>query len=91
MRIILMCIGSLVSPVAILLPVMAASAAAAGLVGWWLASRGAVVLVGAIASKVPADKQVAFVADVWAHSASYLVGFLGGIVVMVRVWRSRGR
>src|SRR5262249_7463128 len=28
-------------------------------------------------------------ADLWAHTASYLGGALGGIVVMVRVWRSR--
>ena len=33
----------------------------------------------------------AFLADLWAHSASYLVGFVGGIVLLVRVWRSRGR
>lgn len=82
-------LGSLVGPVAVLLVAMAVSAAAAGMIGWMLASRGTVFLIGAIAANVPADKHVPFVADLWAHSASYLVGFLGGIVVMVRVWRSR--
>lgn len=82
-------LGSLVSPVAILLVAMAVSAAAAGIIGWMLASHGAVFLVGAIAANVPADKHAPFIADLWAHSASYLVGFLGGMVVMVRVWRSR--
>jgi hypothetical protein len=30
-----------------------------------------------------------FLADLWAHSASYLVGFLGGTLVIIAVWRSR--
>ena len=34
---------------------------------------------------------VAFLADLWAHSASYLIGFVGGLVLIGRVWRSRGR
>jgi hypothetical protein len=25
----------------------------------------------------------------WAHSASYLAAFVGGLIVMVNVWRSR--
>jgi hypothetical protein len=34
---------------------------------------------------------VPFLADMWAHAASYLVGLVGGLVVVARVWRSRGR
>lgn len=82
-------VGSLVRPVACLLAVMAACALVAGIAGWWLASSGAVILVGPIARQLPADRHVPFLADAWAHSASYLVGFVGGIVVIVRVWRSR--
>lgn len=84
-------IGSLVRPLAGLLVVMAVFACAAGVMGWLLASSGAVFLVGPIAGEVPADRHVPFLADLWAHSASYFVGFVGGIVVMVLVWRSRGR
>jgi hypothetical protein len=29
--------------------------------------------------------------DLWAHNASYLFGFLGGIVVIVQTWRRRER
>jgi hypothetical protein len=82
-------VDSLVRPVACLLGVMAVSALVAGLVGWLLASTGAVFLVGPIARKLPPDRHVPFLIDLWAHSASYLVGLVGGIVISVRVWRAR--
>jgi hypothetical protein len=84
-------IGSLVRPVARLLAFMAVCALAAGVVGWVLASGGVVFLVGPVAREFPPDRHVPFLADAWAHSTSYLVGLVGGIVLMARVWRSRGR
>ena len=83
--------GSLIRPIACLLGVMAGCALAAGVIGFYLAQSGGVYLVGPIANVLPADRHVPFLADLWAHSASYLVGFVGGIVVVVSVWRSRGR
>src|SRR5262249_19648343 len=70
--------GSLVWPLACLLAVMGMSALAAGILGWLLARNGAVFLVGPLAQLVPPEKHALFIADLWAHSASYLVGFLGG-------------
>jgi hypothetical protein len=84
-------IVSLVRPIACLLAVMAVCALLAGATGWLVASAGAVRLVGPIAAALPADRHVPFLADLWAHSASYLAGFVGGIVVIAQVWRSRGR
>lgn len=84
-------VGSLVRPVACLLAVMGVSAVAAGVAGWFLASNGVVFLIGPMASELPADRHVPFLADLWAHSASYLVGLVGGVVVMALVWRSRSR
>jgi hypothetical protein len=84
-------VGSFIRPFAVLLAVMAACALLAGIVGWLLAHFGVVFLTGPLASKVPADKHVPFIADLWAHNASYLVGFLGGIVILVKTWRSRFR
>jgi hypothetical protein len=84
-------VGSLVRPVTVLLAVMAVCALAAGVVGWHLASSGAVFLVGPIAREIPLDRHMPFFADLWAHSTSYLVGLVGGIVVIVQVWRSRSR
>jgi hypothetical protein len=84
-------VGSLVWPVAALLGVMSVCALAAGVLGWFLARSGAVFLAGPIARELPADRHMPFLAALWAHSASYLVGLTGSIVVMVLVWRSRGR
>jgi hypothetical protein len=50
-----------------------------------------VFLTGRLASAVPPDKQIPFITDAWAHSASYVVGFVGGIILIASVWRSRAR
>jgi hypothetical protein len=80
---------SLVRPIAILLACMAVLALAAGLLGFGLATAGVVVLGEPTASNVPAQRHARFMADAWAHSASYLAGFGGGLVLVWRVWRSR--
>jgi hypothetical protein len=82
---------SLVRPIARLLLIMAVCATLAGVAGYIAASTGAVFLVGWLAAEVPPDRHVAFLADAWAHAASYAVGFIGGIVICVSVWRARGR
>ena len=84
-------VSSLLRPLVWLLAVMAVCALAAGIVGWLLASSSTVFLVGPIARELPAEKHVPFLADLWAHSASYLVGVVGAIIVIVQVWRSRAR
>ena len=78
-------------PVAILLLSMAASALVSGMVGYALGRLGVISLVEPLASRVPSDRHDRYLADLWAHSASYAVGVLGGLVVIVHVWRSRGR
>jgi hypothetical protein len=83
--------ASLVRPLIWLMAVAGMCAFVAGIVGWLLAQSGAVFLVGPIADEVPAERHVPFLADLWAHSASYLVALAGGIVVMVQVWRWRSR
>lgn len=82
--------GSLVTPIAKLLAWMGGVALIAGVAGYGLARVGAVILVEPLASKVPPDRHVAFLADLWAHTASYGVAFVGGAVLVRRVWRSRG-
>ncbi len=66
-------------------------AVVAGLVGWTAASKGGVFLVGTIADRVPSDRHVPYLVDLWAHSASYLVGFFGGMVLIVFVLLGRQR
>lgn len=82
-------VDSLIRPILLLLLVMAVCALAAGIVGWFLASNQFVFLIGPLATNVPADRHVPFIAVLWSHAASYLVGFVGGMVIMVQVWRSR--
>jgi len=38
-------------------------------------------LVEPFASRVPQDKHVAFITDLWAHGASYGVGLIGGTIL----------
>jgi hypothetical protein len=82
--------GSLVRPIAWLTVVTGLFACAAGLTGWWLASRGTVQLADWLAERVPVEKRAAFLADGFAHTASYATGFLGAMVVLIYVWRKRG-
>jgi hypothetical protein len=80
---------SVIMPITTLLSIMAVGALAAGLIGWLLARRGTVFLLNPLAELVPREKHSAFLADLWAHSASYLVGIVGGIVLVICTWRSR--
>ncbi|AMV23899.1 hypothetical protein VT84_05855 [Gemmata sp. SH-PL17] len=82
--------ASLVRPIARLLTVMALCATVAGTTGWLLARSGVVFLIGPIADELPADRHVPFLAVLWAHVASYVSGLVGGLVVLMQVWRSRG-
>jgi hypothetical protein len=82
-------VSSLVRPIVCLSLIMAVCALAAGLLGWYLAYCGMVFLVGPIAQRIAPERHGGFTADLWAHSTSYLVGLVGGIVIIIRVWRSR--
>lgn len=80
---------SLIRPIAVLLAGMGVMSLIAGVIGFAVGSSGWVVLVEPLASRVPSDRHVVFIADLWAHSASYLSGFVGGIILINGVWRSR--
>jgi hypothetical protein len=81
---------SLVQPVLFLLAGTGACALAAGVVGYALASRGSIHLWDPMATLVPPERHARFLADLWAHSASYFVGGVGGILLAGRVWVTRG-
>jgi len=83
--------ASIVQPLAVLMVASAACAAVAGLTGAALARAGFFTLAGPMATQVPGDRHVAFIADLWAHNASYASGFIGGGIVMLRVWLQRRR
>lgn len=81
--------GELIRPIAKLLLTMAVLAAAAGLTGYVLAGRGAIAPPKWIAAVLPPARHARFMADWWAHSMSYLVGFVGGIALCVTTFRKR--
>ena len=68
-----------------------AMAILSGLIGWVTAINGWVFLVGPISEQVPADRHVPFLIDLWAHSASYFSGFVGGCALIVLVLFGRRR
>lgn len=81
----------LIKPIAMLLAIMGTGAFLAGLIAFALASKGVIRLPGMFAASIPPSKHAPFLVDMWAHSASYLLGFVGGIVLIVRIWRKRER
>jgi hypothetical protein len=76
-------------PLLVLLGVMAVCALLAGALGAVLAHLGLVTLTPYLAANVPANRHTAFLADLWAHSASYVAGMIGGLVLIVRTYRAR--
>lgn len=79
--------AQLVRPLGCLLTVMAVGAFASGLIGYLLTQQR-VVGIGGWEGAIPEPKHAAFAADLWAHSASYLFGFLGGLGLVFRTgWR----
>lgn len=84
-------VRSMIRPLVVLLLIMASCALISGGIGYVLAGKRLVVLLEPMASAVPADKHVRFLTDLWSHLASYIVGFLGGIVLIVMTWRGRSK
>lgn len=76
-----------VRPVAVLLFVMAVAATLAGFVGHWMVSTGRIPSLQVWGLMLPAEKQPAFMADVFAEAISYLVGGMGSIIIaLATVW-----
>ncbi|HJU69007.1 MAG TPA: hypothetical protein VJ650_12285 [Gemmatimonadaceae bacterium] len=82
---------TLVRPLGALMLFMAFCALLAGLLGAALALHGTVTLTQPLATLVPTDRHIAFLAALWAHSASYGAGVVGAILLSVHVWRDRSR
>lgn len=81
--------STLVRPLARLLAAMAIFALLAGVLGWTLGATGVFVVVEPLASRIPAERHARFLACAWAHGASYLGGFVGGLWLVRATWRAR--
>jgi hypothetical protein len=81
--------SELVRPISKLLLAMGFLAAVAGLAAYVLTIQGAIVPPVWVGYRLPHARQARFMADWWAHSASYLVGFIGGILLCILTIRKR--
>lgn len=79
----------LIRPLFVLMLVAATMALIAGIIGYIAASRDWVALYGPLGRQVPEQIHARFIADLFAHNMSYAVGGIGGIVLIIQVWRSR--
>jgi hypothetical protein len=82
--------SELLRSIASLLVIMAASAVLFGITGYVLARRGVLDTHWLTFSASPAMRY-RFMADWWAHSASYGAAFVGGVVLCVVTYRRRLR
>jgi hypothetical protein len=60
---------------------MAGCSILAGIAGAIAATTGVVVMVGPLAAKIPKDRHMLFIVDLWAHLAAYGSGLISGIVL----------
>jgi hypothetical protein len=79
----------LIGPIVILMAVSALFAFAASTAGFFLANNGSISLGEPLASRVPTQKHMAFLVDLWAHLASYIAASVGGVYIIVRIAWSR--
>lgn len=82
--------ADLAKPIVILLLVMAASAIVCGFAGYAMAKQGMIFPPAWVAARLNPSAHARFMADWWAHSASYAVGLIGGLIVCVLQYRKRG-
>ncbi len=78
-------------PIRLLLLSMACGALLAGVAGFLLTKAGLISLQGPLSEAVPRWKHARFMADAWAHLASYFIGCCGGLVLCVRAYARRRR
>jgi hypothetical protein len=82
---------ALLKPMGVVMGCVAVLALIAGVIGYGAARMGLVRLAGPLAERVPPEKHAAFLADAWAHTASYGGGFLAGMVLWTWAGRRRDR
>ncbi|HEY2094560.1 MAG TPA: hypothetical protein VGJ81_22090 [Thermoanaerobaculia bacterium] len=78
-------------PLTVLFAAMAGCALVAGLAGYVLTKTKIVAIDPWVVATIPEPSRIVFMADWWAHSASYLSGIVGAAFLCAYVWRARAR
>lgn len=81
--------SSLVRPLLVLLAIMAILAYCSGKIGFDQANAGEISLPSGLYSEIPKNKHSLFIADLFAHRASYAVGLFGGLMLAIATWSKR--
>jgi hypothetical protein len=81
----------LLKPLGVMMACCGVLAVAAGVVGYVLANAGAVTLDGRLAARIPPARHALFLADGFAHLASYTGGLVGGLILCMWVVMRRYR
>lgn len=76
-------------PLALLVTIMGLGAICAGYIGYQFAAKDSPLLLQMVPANIPADKIQLFTVDLFAHNASYMLGFLGGGWLIFTTWRKR--
>ncbi|MBC8353405.1 MAG: hypothetical protein H8E66_15510 [Planctomycetes bacterium] len=82
-------VNELYRPLGLLMFVAAVAALASGVLGYTLSANEVVNLVEPLRSQIPPSKHSLFIADLWAHTASYVVAFCGGLILIVYTRQNR--
>jgi len=68
---------------------MALIATLSGTIGYIMATHEVFRLTPVLAEQIAPERHHLFLAVGWSHGASYLTGFIGGIVVCIKIWMKR--
>ncbi|MDG1476562.1 MAG: hypothetical protein P8Q14_05410 [Vicingaceae bacterium] len=72
-----------------LLLIMGTTAIFAGIIGLVSSNLGFIYLNDKLSSQINESRHHLFLIAGWTHSASYLTGFIGGVVICVKIWKRR--
>jgi len=82
-------VNNVVRPVLVLLAILYAASILFGIVGYVAGQMGWAWLLPPFADAVVPERHALFLFNLWAHSAAYLLGVVGGLVLMFRLWKKR--
>ena len=78
-----------IKPMFKLIGIMAVCAIVAGGLGYILAKLEVFTLVDRLAIQIDSKKHHLFLTAGWTHGASYLTGFVGGLILCLKLWKKR--
>ncbi|MCL2117089.1 MAG: hypothetical protein FWH27_01555 [Planctomycetaceae bacterium] len=80
----------MICPILVMLVILYFASMLSGVLGYFSTHIG-VGLLPPLSTAVAPERHALFLFDIWAHGAAYLLGVVGGIVLMVWTWKKRRR